>query len=77
MNKDEQAKIKRFMSDELMSASVYELLLKSFMKRRDADVNLKAAQMVAIELLQDAWKDLERQKDKKDIEPSEGIQIGL
>lgn len=47
------------MADEITADAIRETLTASFMKRREGDVQLKAAQMIALELLQDAWKDLE------------------
>ena len=58
-----EQKLKRFMADKDMADSVYASLLHSFLRKRsNSDVNLKAAQMVAVELLEEAWKELERFK---------------
>ena len=71
-------RIARFMSDELMSESVKESLIISFMKKREkSDVNLKAAQMIALELLQDSWKELERVGNTSQDKAKERTQVGL
>ena len=77
MNSLEIEKINRFLGDKSMSQIVHSIILGSFLKKRDGDVYTKAAQRMAIDFLEDAWKDLENsrheQKDKKkDIE-----QVGL
>jgi len=48
------------MSDDVTAEAVKESLTNSFMKKREGDVNLKAAQMIALELLQEGWRELER-----------------
>lgn len=71
-------RIARFMSDELMSESVKESLIISFMKKREkSDVNLKAAQMIALELLQDSWKELEKVGNTSQNKAKERTQVGL
>lgn len=75
-NIDKKA-VSRFMHDTLMSDSVYQTLLDSFLKKREGDVNLKAAQMLAIDMFTEGWRDLERMKEKSVVN-NKGIgQIGM
>ena len=78
MQQFNKERIARFMSDEIMSESVKESLTMSFMKKREkSDVNLKAAQMIALELLQDSWKELEKVGQASQEKTKERTQIGL
>lgn len=73
-----KAKIDRFLKDELMSQAVFEVLSKAFMKpQKIADVNFLAASRIAIDLLQDAWKELEKNRLLEDKEPNQLKQVGL
>lgn len=77
MNNIDKQSVSRFMHDTLMSDSVYQILLDSFMKKRDGDVNLKAAQMLAIDMFTEGWRDLERLKDKEISTNKNTRQIGM
>lgn len=77
MNNIDKKSISRFMHDTLMSESVYQTLLDSFLKKRDGDVNLKAAQMLAIDMFTEGWRDLERMKDKEISTNKNTRQIGM
>ncbi len=68
-NPTKQAKVTRFLDDEVMSESVFEVIQKAFLKPKpNADVNMKAAQFMSLELLSDAWKELEKYRTaEKDI----------
>ena len=70
-------RIARFIADDVMAESVHDVLMLSFMKKREGDVNLKAAQMIALELLQEGWKDLEKHKGRQGQERSVPKQVGL
>lgn len=64
MNPDQQEKLKRFVNDRLMAETVHNLLLKEFLVGdNNASVEVLAAERIAINLLQDAWKTLERYGD--------------
>ena len=65
------------MHDTLMSESVYQTLLDSFLKKRDGDVNLKAAQMLAIDMFTEGWRDLERMKGVENNINKNTRQIGM
>lgn len=68
--------IYRFIADPAMSEEVKNVLLESFMKKRTGDVNMKAAQMMAIDLLQEGWKELERYKTQQN-EAKISRQVGI
>lgn len=71
MNLTEQEKIKRFVSDETMSNAVHSVLLGAFLRpRKDNDVQILAASRIAIDLLEEGWKELKKLKDisQKDTE---------
>lgn len=77
MNKGEREKIKRFLNDVGMSDAVRVSLTNSFLKARgDRDVHMLAAAKIAIELLEEAWKDMKRMKDEE-TQPNVTTQVGL
>lgn len=65
----------RFTSDEILMEEVKDILLKFFMKKREGDVNMKAAQMLAIEMLEEAWKELHVYRKPESVQKNG--QIGL
>lgn len=65
------------MADKVMYNAVKSELLGSFMKKKDGDVYLKAAQMEAINLLEDGFKNLKRFSNKEQEEVKELKQVGL
>ena len=77
MNQLNKERIQRFMSDEVMSESVKESLVQSFMKKRDGDVQLKAAQMIALELLQEGWRELENMSSEAEHVDKKPKQIAV
>lgn len=63
MNKARQEKIRRFVDDVVMNEAVYEVLLHSFLKEQpDKNVQTLAASRIAIDLLNDGFKELNRYK---------------
>lgn len=78
MNDVEKDKVKRFMNDAVLNTAVKNQLTYSFLKKRpDRDVNMLAAQTLAFEFLDEAWKDMSRLKDNKEEEPEIKKQVGL
>lgn len=65
MNTDKQERISRFIKDERMSEAVKEVLQKSFLKTPSKEVNYLAASRIALDYLEDAWKELLRYKEEK------------
>lgn len=62
MNQLDTQRLRQFIGDTVMSQAVYDHLLSSFMKKRQGGTDIKAAQMIAIEILQEAWAEMERYK---------------
>ena len=77
MTPDKKAKIARFINDRLMAETIYDIFLQSFLKTKDRDVHNLAASMIAIEHLNEAWKELEKLKNEQDSEEKGRKQIGL
>jgi hypothetical protein len=73
----EQEKISRFMNDTLLQKTVYGIMLKTFLEPQKGDVQILAASRIAIDLLQKAWKDMEKYKTIKDEEVRNVGQVGL
>lgn len=73
-----QEKIKKFLADPMMSDVVFQTLLQSFLKRRDTDtVEMKAAERIAIDLLQEGWKELEKIKNTSQPLTRSSGQVGM
>lgn len=73
-----QEKIKKFLADVAMSEVVFQTLLQSFLKKRDTDtVEMKAAERIAIDLLQEGWKELEKIKNTSQTVVRNSGQIGM
>lgn len=71
-------KVNRFLNDKVMSQTVYDILLESFLrKEKGSDVNMLAASMLAVYALEDAWKELQSLKNESVKEIKELSQIGL
>ena len=72
---DEQ--LKRFINNDAMSSAVYDVLLKAYLKPKSHDdVHRLAASRIAIDLLNDAWQELQSYK----VNRSEGkgpTQVGM
>lgn len=73
-----QQKIQKFLSDTDMREAVREGITKSLLKKRNrSDVHLTAASMIAIDLIDEAWKDLETYKKKEVREKRTIDQVGI
>lgn len=61
MTKEREERLKKFANDRATSEAVRAFVLSIFLKPRSKlDVHEQAAERIAINLLQDAWADLER-----------------
>lgn len=59
----EQEKIRQFIHDEVMNNAVFTLIQNTFLRKKgNRDVNTLAAERLAIEFLDDAWKEMEKLK---------------
>lgn len=78
MNQYRKEKIQRFLDDEAMEMAVYDTLMEVFTrKNQSGDVNLLASERIAINLIQDAWKEMRRLQREKKQEQKELKQVGL
>lgn len=78
MNEIKLEKLKRFLNDTVMSEAVRETITKSFLKpSKDRDVQILASKMIAIELLDEAWKELLKLKTKEENNTEIKKQIGV
>ena len=76
MNPAQQGKIRRFMDDTQMSDTVHEVLLKAFMKPTPvSDVYVLAASRLAIDLLEQALKDLKRPREEDKITKTSNVGV--
>ena len=72
-----EEKVKRFVRDEIMADSVFQIIQESFLKSRvNKDVYYLAAKSLAIEFLEDAKKDLNKYKSEEE-ETKVSKQVGL
>lgn len=73
-----EEKLKRFVYDEVMKTSVYTLLLESFLKKRtDNDIHVLAASRIAVDMLHEAWKELDKYKKNQEEKKQNSGQVGL
>lgn len=78
MNDIQQNKLERFAMDTVVSDSVYSLIRKSFLSRKgQRDVQILAAERIALELLDEAWKELSKYRIENNQESTGNKQIGL
>jgi len=65
LNEPQKKKVANFLQDELMADTVYQVLLNSFLKPSPIiDVNILAAERMAIRLLQEGWRELGKYENK-------------
>lgn len=76
MDETKRQKIKHFLSDPIMSGAVREVFTKMFLKPKgNQDVHTLAASRIAIDLLDEAYKELaalsaeEPQSEKRSTNP--------
>ena len=78
MDNQKTEKIKKFLSDKAMSEVVREVLTNSFLKADGVkDVQSLAAQMIAVNLLNEGFKELARVSRVEDKQEERTKQIGL
>jgi hypothetical protein len=79
MIQEKKENLIKFIRDERMSRTIKEFLKDCFLEESNAkDVNLLAAERIAINLLAEAWKKLETYKNEETDEYSTSYkQIGL
>lgn len=78
LNDTEKAKVARFLLDATLSGAVYNVLLGTFIgKKASKDVNVAAAERIAVDLLNDAWRELEKCRAEEDTVINTITQVGL
>ena len=78
MNDPEVEKIKRFVADEVMFESIRRFFEREFMKPiKETDVQYLAANRIALDLIGEAFKDLERYKEKKLLQKGTFVNPGV
>lgn len=78
LNDIQEAKVKVFLNDRMMSDTIYDILLKTYLEPYDTkDVRTLAASRLAIDLLQEAWKKLEKYKKELEVESANQTNVGL
>ena len=76
--KESKAKLEQFMKDERLVESVHSFLLTAFLKPKPrADVQMLAASRVAIDLLEEAWRELSKYKTGEETETDLTANVGL
>lgn len=71
MNERQIANIRAFINERDMSQDVRDLIFRNFLEKKNgADVHMLAAQTLAVQLLTDAWSEMERHKKKQQNEKS-------
>lgn len=75
---EKKEKISRFLRDERMSEAVREVIQTAFLKpQTNKDIYYLAACRVALDLLEDAWRELNRYKESESDKTQSGNNIGL
>jgi len=78
MNDTQKAKLIRFLDDPVMSDTVYQVLRNSFLKSKgQRDVQVLAAERLAIDLLEGGWRELERYKSEDPQGSQTVAQVGM
>ena len=77
LNSTQKHKIKSFLGDEVMSEAVKGVLREQFSKARKGDVPMLASQMLAVNMLDEAWKELKKYASQTEKEIREREQVGL
>lgn len=73
-----EEKLKRFANDSEMNEAVKEVLLTTFLKKiPNADVNILASQTIAINLLLEAWREIDEYILENEEDKQERRQIGI
>ena len=78
MNDAQIAKLEKFANDSTMLEAVKYVFFGSFLKpKKETDVQYLAASRIAIDLMNDAFKELERYKESPPEKEKKGGQFAL
>jgi hypothetical protein len=70
--------VKLFVNNEPMQRAVKTVIEETFRaKKPNEDIHTKAGRFIALELLNEAWLELDRLKARKEEEPTIRSQVGL
>lgn len=75
-----EAKIDRFLQDEAMTESVFNAIRNSFLRKKgQRDTLILAAERLAVDMLSEAWKELDRYRVSENVKGNGMItkQIGV
>lgn len=77
MNDREREKVARFLDDAVAAKAVYDVLLSAYLKPRQGDVQTLAASRIAIDLLQEGWRELEKVRNTTTQDEKPRQSVGL
>jgi hypothetical protein len=78
LNSTEKNKIKRFLADKVMADTIEKIFLASFLKKSgNTDVQTLAAERIAINLLEEGFKDLRKYANQITRDEKQKGQIAL
>ena len=78
MNDLKREKLQRFANDLVMQEVVYETILSQILKpKKERDVHILAAQALEVQDLNEAWKEIERNKTNQESLPPITTQNGM
>ena len=78
LDKTQEEKVKRFVSDKMMSDAVYKIVEDVITRAsKDRDVNILAAKFLSIELIREAWRELGKYATKEAEVERKSQQVGL
>lgn len=78
MSEAKREKIRKFLNDKNMSEIVKEVLMGAFLKPKpQTDIQILAASRIAIDLLEEAWKELKKAGAFEEREVKELRNVGI
>ncbi len=78
MNDLEKSKLDRFVKDESMNKAVYSFIREAFLEPSGTkDVQILAAERLAVDMLAEAWKQLGKFRETEDNPSKIQTQVGL
>lgn len=75
-----EAKIDKFLQDEAMTESVFNAIRNSFLRKKgQRDTLILAAERLAVDMLEEAWRELDRYRVSEDLKGNGMItkQVGI
>lgn len=76
--KQQKEKVSQFLNDLIMSETIYDILFSFFVKNHgEKDVYMLAARSMAVDLLPQAWNEVQKNRLQVENDPKQSGQIGL